>query len=152
MELSTTTPTLEQVKEFLTGYGWNFRDIESDDSKKAVITNYHLEDPTKDILISLHIEGEFLLVSTVDFLRSIPDSYSKQLILLNDKVKLVKLYAVSENEGALDIELGFELRNEAFNETTFYAFMDMLGMGIDVVVKAVEDDHIPHKTNFVTYY
>ena len=151
MEKQAIIPTFEKVKEFLKNYDWNYREVTTDENKKLIISNVKLEDVTKGILVSFNIEGEYLLVSTVDFLKEVPNAYSKRLLILNDTLKLVKLFAVYEEKDTLDAELGFELWNESFNEATFYAFMDMLCIGINDLNRILKEEQIPHKTSFVTY-
>ena len=146
-----TIPTLENVKEFLTAYGWHFREISPNINETALLSNYRLENSTNGVLLSFRIADEFLLVSTVDLLKEVPDQFTKQLLGLNDKIKLVKIFTVDESDKTVDAEIGFELWAESFNKHTFFAFMNMLIFAIENVLKVIAENKVPHVTNFVKY-
>lgn len=147
MEQATT----ETIKNYLKEYGWNYRETQTENGSQIIISNYKLENAQKGILISFHIEKEFLVVSTVNLLTEVPSSYALRLLVLNDRLKLVKLFSSIAGDDTMDCDLGFELWNESFNQTTFFAFMDMLCLGIEVTLKLMEKESIPHQTKFVSY-
>jgi hypothetical protein len=153
MEPETKVPSLDELKSFLTEYGWNFRSVKSPDGMEYLQTNYRLEnDNSKGILISLSVQGEFVLVSSTSFLTNVPKDDSSKLLSLNDTLKLVKIFSVGENvNGNLDAEIGFELWSDAWNKQTFFAFMDMLCFGIEETLTIAQEKNISHETHFVTY-
>lgn len=149
MEPEAKQPTLEEVKSFLEGFGWNFRETQIDGKVAGVITPYMRSD-NKGVLVSLHIEGEFIMVGTVGFIKKFPVEFAKELTKLNDTIKLVKLYVTHEDEdGALNAEVGFELWNESWNQETFNSFMDMLCFGIEKVTQVLEEQKISYETDFI---
>jgi hypothetical protein len=148
-------PTLNELKSYLDEYGWKYKGgFKSPENNNAayLVSPYTLESGGRGILISFRVEGEFVIVSTVEFLKNIPEKFSKEILNLNDTLKLVKLFNVNEeNGGYLDVELGFELWNESWNKETFYSFMDMLCLGIEKTISIVESKKIDHETNFVSF-
>jgi len=152
MKPNIKIPTNEEIKVFLDGYGWHYRETASTEGKAVIISPYILEKEKKGILISFRAEGEFIMVSTAGFLKNVPESFSKNLLVMNDRIKLVKLFIVDSSEaGTFDAELGFELWNESWNKETFYSFMDMLALGIERIIEKLAAENIPYKTGFVVY-
>ena len=147
----TRIPTIEKVKLFLEEYGWHFREIVSE-NKTSLISPYTLEGENKGVLISFKIEGEFVMVSTVDFLKNIPDSFTINLLSLNDKLKLIKIFVTSQNgDNTVNADVGFELWDNSWNKEGFFSFMDMLCLGIEKTIEMVSTENIPYQTNFVTF-
>lgn len=150
----TKRPSYEELKQYLGEYGWSFKETTADEGKQLLVTPFYLESERKGILITFRVEGEFALVSTMDFLVGVPARYADKVLKLNDTTKLVKLFMVNEiNEsgGAMDLEVGFELWGEAWNKETFFAFMDMLCMGIERVKQKFVTGGWEHETKFVTF-
>lgn len=151
MDQKILVPSLVELRTYLDGYGWKYRETTSSGST-VLIAPFLLEKISKGILISFRIEGEFVMISTVGLLKDVPIRYSKKLLELNDRIKLVKLYLVNQNTiEKMDIDVGFELWGESWNRETFYAFMDLLGLGIENVLLAVDSENIPHKTSYVHF-
>ena len=145
-------PTIEEIKAFLGDYGWHYRESTPNDGKVVILSPYTLEKEKKGVLISFRIEGEFVMVSTVGFLKDVPVGNSKDLLDLNDCIKLVKLFVVSSGRaGDVNAELGFELWDESWSKETFYSFMDMLALGIEETLEKLAVKNIPHETEFVIY-
>jgi hypothetical protein len=148
-------PTIEQVEEFLADYGWNFRRVEGDTVTEknvpVVITPYSLGNG-KGVLVVFHIEGEFVMASTSGLLSQVPVDKAADLLQINDSIKLVKLFTTDPDlEDHLSADIGFELWNDSWNKKTFFAFMDMLCLGIESTLNEVEARQIPHETDFVTF-
>ncbi len=149
MEPEAKQPTLEEIKSFLEGFGWKYRETETDGKTPAIIAPYMRNDD-KGILVSFHLEGEFVMVGTVGFIKKFPVEFAKELAKLNDTIKLVKLYVTHEDEdGALNAEVGFELWNESWSRETFYSFMDMLCFGIEKVTQVLKEQNIAYETDFI---
>ena len=145
-------PTSKEIKAFLDGYGWTYKETPSDDGKEVVVSSFSVGDKSRGILVSFVAEGEFVLVSTIELLKNVPSNFSQRFLELNDTVKLVKLYTVTQNNpDTIDVDLGFELWNESWNKKTFYSFMDMLCLGAEKALNIVNSENIPHETNFITY-
>lgn len=144
-------PAIEEVIEFLEGYGWKYREQTLDNNDRMLLSNYRLSDSDKGVLISLFIKGEFVIVSTVGLLNNVPVSFAPRLLSYNDTLKLVKVYSTNSTPTSLDVELGFELWAESWKKDTFYAFMDMFCLGIDTALGKIEQEKIPHVTNFISY-
>lgn len=148
-------PTIEEVEEFIAAYGWAFRRITGDTSSKkntpVVISPYSL-DNNQGVLLVFHIEGEFVMASTSGLLIDVPAENTIDLLQVNDSLKLVKLFTTDINlDDKLSVDIGFELWNESWNKETFFAFMDMLCLGIEVTLEEVEERKIPHQTKFVSF-
>ncbi len=144
-------PTIDEIKSFISAYGWHFRETTSNNGVPIILSNFGIS-PEKGVLLSFHIEGEFMLASTVGFLQQVPKTFALRLLEMNDTLKLVKLYSLNTpNSEMITTELGFELWNEAWNKDAFFAFVDMLCLGIETVLKKVTDEQIPHSTNFIAY-
>jgi len=140
-------PTTEEIKDFLKEYGWSFRE-----DRGLLIAPYALEEQKKGILIGFHIEGEFVMVSTIDMLNKVPSTFAVSFLTLNDTIKLAKVYATPSSEpNYLDINISFELWSDSWNKNTFFTFLDMLCLGIENTLKFTTDKNIPHQTNFVTF-
>lgn len=151
MEQQFKIPEIKEITSFLEEYGWSYREQEIE-GKTVILSNYVLANEDKGILLSFGIEGEFVLVSTVDFLKNVPSKYAQQFLKMNDTLKLVKLYDISSKESDLiHAELGFELWAESWNKYTFFVFLDMLCFGIESVLKKVNEENITHETSFITY-
>jgi hypothetical protein len=150
MEQKVKEPTYDEIISFLESYGWKFRDTTNNQGQRAILSNYSLSDE-KGILLTFYISGEFVIVSSYKLLENVPSSYAPRLLFLNDTLKLAKLYCVNQKEAKLEIDIGFELWAEAWNKETFFAFMDMLCLGIEKVLEVVEEEKIPHQTQFVNY-
>lgn len=152
MDQPVTIPTVEDIKNYLEEYGWKYRETTADNGQAVIISPYTLENEAKGILLSFRIEGEFVMVSTVGLLKTVPIVESKFLLDLNDTLKLVKLFTVETHEdGTMAVELGFELWDKSWNRDTFFSFMDMLCLGIEKVFKNVADRQLPHETSFVSF-
>lgn len=152
MEPTPKVPTMEELKSFLEGYGWKYKEQTNPEGMQYIIAPYTLESEPKGVWVSFKIAGEFIMIATVGFLKNVPGSDCQKLLEINDKLKLVKLFSISTNpEGSSNVELGFELWNESWNKETFYAFMDMLTLGIETTLKKVVEQNITHETSFVTY-
>jgi hypothetical protein len=148
-------PTIEEVEKFLTEYGWEYRRIAGDTTSKkdapVVISPYSLNN-SQGVLLVFHIEGEFVMASTSGLLIDVPAKNTIDLLQLNDSLKLVKLFTTDLHlEDKLSIDIGFELWNESWNKETFFAFMDMLCLGIETTLEEVEKRKIPHQTKFVSF-
>lgn len=152
MNEQPSLPTIEQIAEFLTAYGWTFRETTAGEGqKRVIIADYKLENG-QGVLLSFRPEGEYVVVSTVNLLRNIPREYAVRMLQLNDTMKLVKMYLVgSPDAEMLELDMGFELWAESWNKDTFAAFMDMLCLGIEVTLSKLKEEGIPHETQFVTY-
>lgn len=149
---AASLPTIEQIAEFLTAYGWNFQETTGDGgAKRLLIADYRLESG-QGVFISFRPEGEYVVVSTVNLLRKVPKNFAIQMLQMNDTIKLVKLYLVnSPEEEMMELDMGFELWAESWNKDTFAAFMDMLCLGIEVVLSRVEEKNIPYEIQYVKY-
>jgi hypothetical protein len=141
-------PTIEDIEKFLTEYGWGFKKTTYDDNKEAIVSPLRLNEK-EGVLLSFSVEGEFVMVSTVDFMNDVPQEEAMKIFSLNDTIKLVKLYPVSENP--LKIEVGFELWAEAWNKDTFFAFMDMLCLAIETVVDKLNRKEITFTPRYTTF-
>ncbi|HCR36283.1 hypothetical protein A2130_01290 [Candidatus Woesebacteria bacterium GWC2_33_12] len=151
METKTNIPTIEEIKKYLEEYGWKFRETTSD-GKLVIISPYTLEKEMKGVLVSFKIEGEFVMVSTVGFMKNVSKDFSRNLLAINDHIKLVKIFTTNnDKDNDFDAELGFELWNESWNKETFFAFMDMLALGIEKTIEIISNEDIPHQTDFITY-
>jgi len=148
-------PTLEDIKLFLTDYGWHFQESTADGDKKVIISALappSLRKDKKGIIISFHLEGEFVMVSTVNFMRNVPLNFSRRLLAMNDTIKCVKIFSVEQkNSDKMDVDVGFELWKEAWDRGTFFAFMDALGMAIEVALESLEKENIPHETGYANF-
>ncbi len=145
-------PTLDEIKDYLTGYGWKYRETTGGAGQVVLIAPCALANENKGVLMSFRIEGEFVMVSTVGFLKNISPSYSKRLLELNDKIKLVKLYVTHQNNPEMmDVDLGFELWSEAWSKGSFYSFMDMVAEGVEMVLEVTKTENIAHETDFVIF-
>jgi hypothetical protein len=145
-------PTIEEIGNFLKEYGWSYRESPADTGQPVLIAPYALDGQEKGILLSFHIEGEFVMVSTIDMLDQVPNIYAESLFSLNDTIKLVKIYSVPSLEpNTLDVNVGFELWGESWNKNTFFAFLDMLCLGIEKTLKFIDEKNISHQTKFVTF-
>lgn len=152
MEPKIKVPTIENIKSFLDGYGWKYRETISEDGGKVIISPYSFEKEAKGILVSFRVEGEFIMVSTVGFLKNTANSFSGNILGMNDRIKLVKLFSVgSSTPGTFNAELGFELWGESCNKETFYSFMDMFCFGIEKTVEAFAENKVDYETDFVIY-
>lgn len=117
----------------------------------VVISPYSL-DNNQGVLLVFHIEGEFVMASTSGLLIDVPAENTIDLLQVNDSLKLVKLFTTDINlDDKLSVDIGFELWNESWNKETFFAFMDMLCLGIEVTLEEVEERKIPHQTKFVSF-
>lgn len=148
-------PTIGEIEEYLTIYGWKYRKTTYANGAEVIIAPYSLDNDKKEgILITFSIAGEFVMVSTRDFMKGVPNLYSSYLLGLNDKIKLVKLFAVNEVlnlSDDLDLEVGFELWAEAWNKETFCVFMDCLGFAIDKAVRFADEKSIPYSKRWITF-
>lgn len=151
MEPNGKVPSLEEIKSFLEEYGWHFKESTSE-NRTYLIAPYTLEKENKGILVSFRVEGEFVMVSTVDFLKNVPGGFTKNLLSLNDRIKLVKLFTVGQNnDDTFNIDLGFELWSGSWSKEAFFSFMDMLCLGIEKTIKTAATENIPHQTSFITF-
>lgn len=143
---NTHVPVIEEVVDYLSKYGWKYRET-TGDGKKVLLAPYGME-KGRAILISFRVEGEFVLVSTVGLLK-VGQDISRRILLLNDMIKLVKLFIVHESDGKIEVDMGFELWAGSWNESTFFSFMDMLQLGIEDVMRVVKQEHIVHETRWI---
>lgn len=149
MEPVTKEPTLAELKSFLEGFGWNFRETSGDNKKQLLVAPY-LRNDGKGILISFHIEGEFVMVGTVGFIKRLPSEFAKDLLMISEVIKLVKVYVThKDHDGSLNAEVGFELWNESWNKKTFYDFLDMLCFGIEKTTQELKEKNINYETDFI---
>jgi hypothetical protein len=145
-------PTVAQIEEFLTEYGWHFRKTQNPQTNEEVIIAPFSLNESQGILISFAINGEFVMVSSVGFLDNIPKNNASDLLILNDTIKLVKLFAVpNQDENLINVDLSFELWAESWNKATFFCFMDMLALAINKMLEIVNQKQIPHHTKFVEF-
>jgi len=145
-------PTLEEIGIFLRGYGWTFKVTTAEGGKEVIVTNYALADGRQGVLLTFSVEGEFVMVSTLGLLKDVPKEEAVKLLSLNDSIKLVKLFMVNRmEEERMEVELGFELWAGSWKEQTFWAFMDMLCLGIDKVLEWVEEKKLTHRSEFLSY-
>ncbi|RJR27897.1 hypothetical protein C4561_01260 [candidate division WWE3 bacterium] len=140
-------PSISDLEQFLQEYGWTFKKLNPNGDKEVLVAPFNFDDQ-KGIYISFRIEGEFVMVSTVDFMMNVPETDISKLFALNDRLKLVKLYPVTENP--LAVELGFELWADAINKDTFFAFMDMLCLSIEAIMEKLEKNELTFDTKWVT--
>ena len=142
-------PTLDQIKQYLTEFGWNYTVVDNVEHPYiyAPIMLYN----GKGTVITFHIEGDFVLVSSVDILRDVAKEYSGVLLEQNDTLKLVKIFATpNENEKEyINADFGFELCYESWNRDTFFVFLDFLCLGIDHVLQELEKKDIKFETKYI---
>ncbi|NMC35590.1 hypothetical protein GYA49_00945 [Candidatus Beckwithbacteria bacterium] len=151
MDQNIKFPTLEEIKTFLSNYGWNYKETNAD-GKTVLLSPLTLEGKAKAILLSFRTEGEFVMVNSVGLLKQVPANYCQSLLDLNDKLKLTKIFITKQSEpGKIDADMGFELWDGAWNQDTFFAFLDMLTLGIHKVLNTLDYEKVPYKTSFVTY-
>lgn len=149
MDQKTIVPTFEEIKSFLEGFGWNYKETTHDGQPVAIAP--FLTKENKGILLSLRVEGEFVMVSTVGLLKNVPVTFGKDLLEIGDTIKLVKIFVTHQDSPeTMNAEVGFELWGEAWNKQVFYVFMDTLCMGIEHALDKVNSQNIPHETNFIT--
>ncbi|HEX8932135.1 MAG TPA: hypothetical protein VF810_03195, partial [Patescibacteria group bacterium] len=104
------------------------------------------------VLVSFHIEGEFVMVSTLGLFKDVPIQYSPHFLILNDTSKLVKVYATpTADVQKLNIDLAFELWAGSWQQDVFFAFLDMLALGVEKAVIFAAENQIPHETSFVEF-
>lgn len=145
-------PKIEEIESFLKDYGWNFRRAKNaEDNEMDVVIAPVMLDDGKGVLLSFHVIGEFVMVSTLGFLKDVKSEYARELLRLNDTVKLAKIYEFSADDGMMECEVGFELWGDAWNKETFFAFMAMLELGVNEVYKYVKKQKIEHKTDFIEF-
>lgn len=149
MEENINIPTFEEIIDFLGEYGWNYRDTTSDHGERVILTNFALDD-NSGVLISLHVNEEFVMVSTVKLMTGLNQEDAVKLLILNDILKLVKVYGIEE-EGNIEAEVGFELWAGAWNKETFFSFMDMLCMGIQRTLDYLEEEGIEYSNELIEY-
>lgn len=147
--------TLEDIKQFLDAYGWKYRETTGNavdkENEPCLIAPFSLNS-IQGILVTFSIEGEFVMVNTIKLMDNVPIEHSLNIMMLNDTLKSVKLFAMPiEGTELMDVELGFELWSVAWNKDTFFAFMDLLCLGIESVLDSAQELKIPHETKFVTF-
>lgn len=142
-------PTLDQIKEYLTEFGWNYTVVDNTQHPYlyAPVMLYN----NKGIIVTFHIDGDFVLACSIDLLRNISIEHAPYLLSLNDTLKLVKIFTIrNENdEKHINADLGFELCYEAWNKDTFFVFLDFLCMAMDVVVEALEKKDIKYESKYI---
>ncbi len=145
-------PQLNQLEAFLTVYGWHFQRETSPDGTERLIAPFPLNQE-KGVLILFNIVGEFVCANTAGLLKDIPTQFAVNLLALNDSVKLVKIFAFPPERGSnfFDADLAFELWAESFNQGTFFAFMEMLCLGVEKTLDVIAQQNIPHQTSFVSF-
>lgn len=141
------TPTNSEIEEFIKEYGWSFRKTVAQD--REVLLCPLTISTQEGILISLRVEGDFVIVSTVDFMNNVSSEDTNKLFSLNDTLKLVKLFPVSQDGSK--VEIGFELWAEAWNKLTFFAFMDMLCMAIEKVLNMLDSGDLSFTPRYLTF-
>ncbi len=147
--------TLDDIKQFLNEYGWQYQETTGNaidkENEPCLIAPFSLSH-TQGILITFSIEGEFVMVNTVKLLDNVLIEHPLNILMLNDTLKSVKLFAMPiEKTDFMDVELGFELWSEAWNQETFFAFVDLLCLGIESVLNSAKSMNIPHETKFVAF-
>lgn len=142
-------PTIENVKQYLDDYGWKYREDISQGQPYLVAPM--MLDSGKTILITFGISGQFVMVSTNGLYKNVSTEHALKLFGLNDKIKLVKVFTspAESTDQIMTVDVGFELWGEAWNKETFIAFMDMLSLGVEKVMKYFYDNKIDGITNFV---
>ena len=140
-------PTINDLEQFLQEYGWTFKKLNPNGDKEVLVAPFNY-DNQKGVYISFRIEGEFVMVSTVDFMMNVPETDMPKLFALNDRLKLVKLYPITE--APLAVELGFELWGDAVNKGTFFSFMDMLCLNIEAILEKSKNRELSFETKWIT--
>lgn len=85
-------------------------------------------------------------------MKNVPDAFAKNLLLINDGLKLTKLFVTSQNrDNTFNADMGFELWGNSWNKGVFFSFMDMLCLGIERTIEKISAENIPHETSFVTF-
>lgn len=145
-------PTIAQIEEYLTEYGWHFRKTNNPQTQAEVIIAPCSLSQSQGILMSFAVNNEFVMVSTVGLLNDVTRDKALEFLQLNDTIKLVKLFATPGTSGDLvNIDLSFELWAESWNKTTFYCFMDMMAFSIPKVLEFTTQKQISHTTKYIEY-
>lgn len=136
------------VQEFLRKYNnWNSTIQRTAEGESYLYCPFVSADDHVVFLI-FKFTGDFLMVASVDFLHIKKSDAYQELFLLNDKLKLVKLFQSQHENDFVDI--GFEVIKEIFSYELFETFMDMLCVSLDNVIanvrsiKNVSIEHLKH--------
>lgn len=145
-------PTLQQIQDYLTEYGWNFRLTKNSATDEDVIIAPYSLNTAQGILVSFSIKGEFVLVSSVGLFTNVSKELAFEFLELNDTIKLAKLFATPQvDPNFLDIDISFELWAESWEKGPFFAFMDMMAFGIEKTLEVITQKGVPHETNYVEF-
>ncbi len=145
--IENKVPTNQDIENYLKEYGWNYKTTESENGN-VIISPFRLSS-NDGVLISFRVEGEFIVVSTLDFMTELSDKDALTAFALNDTLKLIKVFPISKDP--LCVDVGFELWAEACSKETFFAFMDMLCLGIETILDKREAKEIVFIPKFVRF-
>src|SRR5690606_11359195 len=102
----------------------------------------------KVVFLLFKFVGDFLMVTTLDFLEIKKSGAYEEVVKLNDKLKLVKLFQPDEEKQY--IEMGFEVIKELFSYDNFVTYMDMICVSLENLImnekelKNISIGHLKH--------
>lgn len=136
------------VQEFLLKYNnWNSSIQRTADGESFLYCPF-VGSNDAVVFLLLKIEGDFLTVSTIDFLKIDKKDTYEHIARLNDKLKLVKAFLPANQKEF--IEIGFEIIKEVFSYDLFETYMDMIAVTLESLladisqVKHVSINHLKH--------